>query len=106
MPSFEVYSPGGICPRLGSSCSRLAYWLQVRGTTCPESGWHPKYKGSLSEASENAAYAAALEHNVRSSCPVEQSPRPPEPKEPARHNDGLTDALKLSSVAVDGEYFF
>ena len=62
MPPIESYTPGSVCPQLGGSCSKLAYWLQVRGTMCGEPEWKPHFtKGRLSEASENAAYAAALD---------------------------------------------
>ncbi|CAM9331304.1 unnamed protein product [Ectocarpus sp. 8 AP-2014] len=62
MPSIEDYSPASVCPQLGGNCSKLAYWLQVRGTMCAELEWKPQFSRSrLSEASENAAYAAALE---------------------------------------------
>lgn len=62
MPPFESYSPGSVCPQLGGSCSKLAYWLQVRGTMCLEPAWKPQFaNGRLSAASENAAYMAALD---------------------------------------------
>lgn len=62
MPSIETYSPGSICPQLDGSCAKLGYWFQVRGTMCTEPEWKPQFaNGKLSEASENAAYAAALD---------------------------------------------
>lgn len=68
MPEISSYTPGSVCPQPGGSCSKLAYWLQVRGTMCGEPEWKPHFtKGRLSEASENAAYAAALDRG--NSCP-------------------------------------
>lgn len=64
MPPIESYSPGAICPQLRGSCSKLAYWLQVRGTMCSVPGWRPQFSEKLSEASESAAYAAALNRSM------------------------------------------
>eukprot|EP00903_Cladosiphon_okamuranus_P011945 g11219.t1 len=62
MPPIDTYTPGSVCPQLGGSCSKLAYWLQVRGTMCGEPEWKPHFtKNRLPEASENAAYAMALD---------------------------------------------
>ncbi|CAM9588704.1 unnamed protein product [Scytosiphon promiscuus] len=66
MPSIDAYSPGSICPNLGGSCAKLGYWLQVRGSMCTEPEWKPHFaNGKLSEASENAAYAAALDRSSK-----------------------------------------
>lgn len=92
MPPIETYSPGAICPQFGGSCSKLAYWLQVRGTMCSEPGWKPQFIGKLSEASENAAYAAALDRN--NVC-VHQ----------AKENMRYTDALKASGKGPSGKSF-
>lgn len=65
MPPIGHYSPGAICPQLGGSCSKLAFWLQVRGTMCSEPDWKPQFVGQLSAESESAAYEATLDrHNV------------------------------------------
>lgn len=91
MPPIDTYSPGSVCPQLGGSCSKLAYWLQVRGTMCGEPEWKPHFsKGRLSEASENAAYAAALDrgslcsdkaHNGKAVQVLAQALRPSAPSE-------------------------
>lgn len=60
MPPLEMYSPGDLCPQVGGNCSKLAYWLQVRGTVCDNPGWEPQYKKPASEAQESAAYASSL----------------------------------------------
>eukprot|EP00752_Nemacystus_decipiens_P006831 g6133.t1 len=73
MPPIDEYAPGSVCPQLGGSCSKLAYWLQVRGTMCGEAEWKPHFTGRLSEASENAAYAAALDRGMGASCCPEKS---------------------------------
>ena len=65
MPPIGSYSPGAICPQLGGSCSKLAFWLQVRGTMCSEPDWRPQFTEGLSVESESAAYEATLDrHNV------------------------------------------
>lgn len=66
MPLIDAYSPGSVCPQLGGSCAKLGYWFQVRGTMCNEPEWKPQFaNGQLSEASENAAYAAALDRSSK-----------------------------------------
>lgn len=90
MPPIERYSPGAICLQLGGSCSKLAYWLQVRGTMCSEPEWKPQFNGKLSEASENAAYSAALD---RQNVCVHQ----------AKENEEYTEAIRSSeSLRVSG----
>lgn len=59
LPPFERYSPGKVCPQLGGTCSKLAYWLQVRGKICPDPRWRPQFNQSTI-ASEDAAYLEAL----------------------------------------------
>lgn len=69
MPTIERYSPGAICPQLGGSCSKLAYWLQVRGTVSSLAEWKPQFgQTKLTEVGENAAYAAALNRKFTSSA--------------------------------------
>ena len=90
MPPISLYSPGAICPQLGGSCSKLAFWLQVRGTMCSEPDWKPHFAGQLSVESESAAYEATLDrHNV---C-----------KHQKRENEEYTRTLQTT---MRGQFFF